>query len=497
MTVPARVVAIDRMKCRSAAIWILLALSAQTAAPARTQSGPGLGPSRTDFIATYLNAAETTPWPGYRPDAEPFLIEFEGEDGGSSVMVAARTAPDGFTPVPGLDAPKRRVLQRPGASRTPDRSMKAVPGAPYPRDFKRYRIGAGKESDPALSVMLHELFHIHQESAFSETVATDAIPYEDAESLASLYAEHLLLSRALNDDDRWREAAKDFVVLRDARRRRRPQTVAPEDYQERYEGTARYVELCSAVRGLGEAAWISRTAADLMSSLRDNHRSHRSRYYSSGAAIGMLLDRTGIDWKRRVAAGSPLFTLLSAEMTMSASESAERLKRVRGLYSLPSLQAEAATLLTEESVQRKKSLEEFERLGRWTLALSAPPGTEITDHVGVDLPLANFDDGTELAKVDFFAVRVGNNLELDLHQTAIMESLHVYDRSTKRWSPTIKFPLDASVDIILDGNRWSPNVDQRRFRTVTIKDEHSSLVIRSPGRLSVRGRELLVEWGGR
>jgi hypothetical protein len=375
--------------------------------------------------------------------------------------------------------------------------MKAKLGMPYPENFKRYRIREGKESYSTLSVMLHELFHIRQDDTFSDTVASDAVPYDDAESLASLYIEHLLLSRALNDGDRWRETAKDFLVLRNERRRLRPQTVAPEDYQERYEGTASYVELSGAPQGQGEAAWRSRTILKLMIALRGNHRSHRSRYYPSGAAMAMLLDRAKIAWKERVVGGAAIYPLLAAALPMSTVESAERLKRVRATYRLASLSGETVHLLDDESEQRRESQDAFMRLGHLTVILVIPPGTAITDHVCIDLPQANFDDGTEIAAIDFCSVRVKQNLNLDLQKTTIMDSLHVYDRSPKRWTPTIRFPLDAEGMVKLDGISWTPFTASREFKSLEIKDEHSHLVIRSPGRVSVHGRQIAVEWDGR
>lgn len=368
---------------------------------------------------------------------------------------------------------------------------------PYPRNLKRYRIRDGEESDSELTVMLHELFHIHQDAVFAETVATDAVPYENAESLASLYIEHLLLARALNDGDQWRQTAKDFIALRSERRRLRPLTVEPEDYLERYEGTACYVELSALPRGQNGAAWRARTILKLMLSLGDNHRSHRPRYYPSGAAMGLLLDRAKMDWKPRVAGGDALFPLLSAALPMTTVESGERLQRVRAAYSLASLRGETAHLLAAESEQRRKALEAFRKLGRWTVRLNAPPGTAITDHVGIDVPQANFDDGTEVAVVRLFSISAGKNLKLDLQRTSMMDSLHVYDHSPKQWTPSIRFPVDADVAIKIDGKPRLPSSTPYEFQSLSIKDEHSDLVLRSPGRVSVRGRELLVEWSGR
>lgn len=500
MIAHARAAAIERVNLRISAIWIVIGLAVQTVVPARGEPGSGLGPTRTDFIVKFLRAAERSSWPGYRPDAEPFLIEFDQDgDGGISILVAATDVPKGFAPVPSLDTETRRVLWRTGTSQIADRSMKAKPGSPYPVYFKRYRIQDGKESDAALGVMLHELFHIHQDKTFAETAAADAVPYDDPESLASLYIEHTLLARALNDDLGWREPAMDFLALRNERRRLRPQTIAPEDFHERYEGTAAYFELSGAPRGQGEAVGRSRTILKLMRHLRDNHRSHRSRYYPSGAAMGMLLDRAEAPWKSPVAGGASLFALLSDALPMSTADRAARLKRVRASYRIAALSKGTADILNGETEQRRKSHADFMRLGRWTVTVTAPQGTAVTDHVCVDFPKANFEDGTEIADVEFCSVRIKEDLSLDFRQSAIMDSLHVYDRSlsSKRRTPTIKFPLATAAQITLDGSPWRPADVSRNFKSLTMSDGRSSLVIRSPGRIGVLGREITVAWEGR
>lgn len=479
------------MKYLVVAVWILLGIAAWVPPPVRASPGPELGPSRKAFIDGFLNAAAQSAWPDYRPDAQPLLIEFEGKDGGSAVLVSAAGAPEGFAPVPGLDMPNRRVLWRRGASSAPYVLLPAEPGAPYPRNFNRYQVRDGEGAETALDTMLHELFHWHQNRAFSPWSATGTAPYDDAGALASLTIEHLLLARALSDGARWPETAKDFIALRGARRRARPETIATEDLLERLEGTAQYVNLNSSLPEQGAAARVSRCVNRLMSDLSTANRSARNRYYPSGAAMAMLLDRGERDWKQRVAGGASVFPLLAANLPMSEAESAERVRRVRAVYSFAPLQAESEHLLRDESDERSKILADFKALGRWMVTLTAPPGAERTASYGLSSPTANFDDGWEIHAIEFSSRRFGQSVNLALRQTSVMESLHAPR------GDTFRFPLEATAVIKLDGAPWTPSDSSLKFGSLEIEDEHSQLMIRSPGRIRTLGREISVEWEAR
>lgn len=479
------------MKFRVAAVGILLGIAAGSPVPSRALPAPELGPSRKSFIEGFLNAAAQSPWPDYRPDAQPLLIEFEGKDGGAAVLVSGAGAPEGFAPISGLDMPSRRVLWRRGVSPIPYVLLPAEPGAPYPRNFLRYQVRDGEEARSALHTMLHELFHVHQERSFSPRAGSGVALYDNAEALASLNIEHLILSRALSDGDRWRETAKDFVALRGERRRSRPGTIATEDLLERLEGIAEYVSFNSAMPEQGSAARDSRIVRQLMLRLLHENRSSRSRYYPSGAAMAMLLDRGGMDWKQRVAGGAAVFPLLAAMLPMSTVECAARLQRVRASYSFAPLQAEAAHLLREESDERGKIVTAFRKLGRWMVILTAPPGAERTVSNAVTSQSADFDDGTVIAAVQFSSRRFGQSVNLLLRQTAMMEVPHAPRGAA------FHFPLEAAAVIKLDGVSWTPSDSSLKFRSLEIKDNHSDLVIRSPGRIRTRGREISVAWEGR
>lgn len=489
-TVSAREGVIKRMEVRAATVWILVGLAARTAVPARAKSGPELLPSRKSFVEGFLKAAGRSPWPDYRPDGQPLLLEFGGKDGGAAVLVSGSSAPEGFVPIIGLDKPSRRVLWRPGASPAPYVLLPAEPGAAYPRNFMRYHVRDGERANAALSTMLHELFHVHQERTFSPWPIAVVFPYDDAETLASLNIEHLLLSRALSDGDRWLETARDFVALRSERRRSRPETAAAEDSLERLEGIAEYVSLNSAPPEQGASVRESRVTLSLMLKLLHDNRSSRPRYYPSGAALGMLLDRGKLDWKQRVADGMGLFPLLAETLPMSEAESSERLRRVRTSYSFTQVQAESAILLREESDERAKIAAAFTHLGRWLVILRVPSGVERTLSEGVTSPAARFDDGTEISSVQFLSKRFGHGVSLSLRQTAMMETPDVSRDAA------IRFPLDAAAVIKLDGVPWVPADVSLKFRSLEIRGKHSDLLLHRPGRIQIRGREMSITWEG-
>lgn len=188
-----------------------------------------------------------------------------------------------------------------------------------------------------LGMVVHEAFHVHQARLAPNKGASEAwllqYPWLAAENNALFALEGRALERALRaeDEERVFEAALEWLGLRELRRATLPaQAVAYEDGTEFNEGLAKYVEwrAASAFEGRAETGplrwargfhgfadlgfWRER----LLAALRANTGGEtivngdpygsgnlRFRLYTTGMAIGGLLDRLGADgWQERMLA---------------------------------------------------------------------------------------------------------------------------------------------------------------------------------------------------
>ena len=96
----------------------------------------------------------------------------------------------------------------------------------------------------------------------------------------------------------------------------------------------------------------------------------RTRAYGTGAAMGLLLDRLGIDWKRR-ATSEPLDRLLAEAVGTPDAQAADTAFRRYGydrLLNEPQPRWGALEVMSEGA---------FDRLRPYRLVLDLPPGTQV------------------------------------------------------------------------------------------------------------------------
>lgn len=168
-------------------------------------------------------------------------------------------------------------------------------------------------------LILHEAFHVFQQLAFPDLPRMDAAslqvmasyPENDPANNAMAIVENRLLARALEGNP---AAAGAFVSMRQHRHRHlvrmnRGDVVVYEQTVEWVEGTPTYVELRAGA-----------PREELVARLRTynqggRHAAYR-RFYDTGAAQALLLDRLAPGWQARVgAAGGSLQRLLEESLT--------------------------------------------------------------------------------------------------------------------------------------------------------------------------------------
>lgn len=265
-------------------------------------------------------------WPGFRPDTIPIVYAFRDE-GWALANWAGDTLPAGFAPTPAPGIAWRPVVEddSPGANMVTlgERGWAFVP--------------VGSLGDVALlGLAAHEAFHVWQGAARQEgryrrgenSALVIEYPEFDPRNEAGVALEGRLLREALEADGgrAARDAAWAFLAVREARHRALdPEIEAFEENAELNEGVAQYVltraiELAAAAGDLDptEAAGevedeVDRLGEDLVTGGRT---SLRRRYYTTGTALGRLLDALeGEGWKAHlIESGLSLHDLL-AEVT--------------------------------------------------------------------------------------------------------------------------------------------------------------------------------------
>jgi hypothetical protein len=245
-------------------------------------------------------------WPGFRPDTIPVLYVLP--ERGTLLMGWRGALPEGF----------ERVERIAGAGWQPVAARGAASTGTQLEGRGTAQVVVGEPDVANLAgLTVHETFHVFQGSVRQEgrlfgqgenSFLVTSYPVFDADNEAAFALEGRLLGATLAErsDDEAFELALKFVAVREGRHRKLDaELVEFEKLAELNEGLAEYAEL-RAVTMLGHepsyessaAAEIERLAGDLDRLITDTSRSFRLRFYSTGPAMSLLLDRLAdFDWK--------------------------------------------------------------------------------------------------------------------------------------------------------------------------------------------------------
>lgn len=169
-------------------------------------------------------------------------------------------------------------------------------------------------SRPAMvALTAHEAFHAHQVShgfPYGNIMLMSAYPVYDCMVNALGEVEAKLLHRALSADDT--EAAKQALDARAARQELlTSELCAFENGTEYQEGLAVYIEV--RAQGKGDPNW-QRWLSFLANANRNGEGAARYRFYASGMAYGLLLDRYMPKWQTVVMKNWPALAHVLADV---------------------------------------------------------------------------------------------------------------------------------------------------------------------------------------
>jgi hypothetical protein len=295
-------------------ISISLALALAVPGAAATQQPPAEALARlaaVEAAVTRITAAHPGAiWPGFRPDAVPVLYVIPNT---GVLLLNWRTPqpPEGFAPVAGL----AHAGWQPADVRTAASTSTALAGTNAAQVF----VGPDMSDALLFGTAVHEAFHVFESSAARDgrrfgsgenSFLVSSYPVFDPTNEAGVALEGRLLARARAAPTR-RELtsrAQEFLAARERRHRTLGSEYAEfEAMGELNEGLAEYALVRALELAAGEptlpfrneaAGEVERHRARLDSLTTDSRQSLRLRFYITGPALGLLLDRlAGPAWR--------------------------------------------------------------------------------------------------------------------------------------------------------------------------------------------------------
>jgi hypothetical protein len=249
-------------------------------------------------------------WPGFRPDTIPVLYVVPGA-GVLLLNWATAGVPDGFAPVSGL----ARAFWQPAAVRTAASTGTTLAG----RSVAQVFVFPDANDAQLFGTTVHEAFHVFEHAGRREgrrfrsgenAFLVSSYPIFDPANEAGVALEGRLLARALAAPTRAGLTAqtREFVAAREARQRTLGSDYTDfETLGELNEGLAEYtlVRVLGLVAGDASLPWsadaereVAHHRAQLDSLTTDARQSLRLRFYVTGPAMGLVLDRLeGPAWK--------------------------------------------------------------------------------------------------------------------------------------------------------------------------------------------------------
>ena len=269
--------------------------------------------------------------------------------------------PEGATPLP--DTPG--VMKWIGHDLPPAATTHAVNGVPtavVPLDML-----AERSFPEAVGLVGHEMFHaLQQMRGFGEPeniLLMAEYPELDPRNNALGRIEGQLLAVALRASTNHEvgEGARDFLAIRQTRRQALSEALREYEWlAEGHEGVPQSLQLRGALAaGTDEA----RARGDLLARLEElckgGEGANRRRFYWSGAALALVLDRLAPDWQHAQMEGQPLEDLLARQVAYDPAQAAVRVARVTRQYRLDDLLAEETAAAEAERARRRAWLEEI------------------------------------------------------------------------------------------------------------------------------------------
>ena len=438
-------------------------------------------------ITLLLNAEEANQqaavWPGYLVFGQPILLY---EAGVRSFLLAHPGPPAGYNTV--LSSPQT-VFEKEGP----------LPDLNFHFQFHRlvnkidsfaYRYQTGDKPERDVHTIVHERFHVHQEKGFSGFTHNKRSSEPDAEDLALAALEQRTLRSALlavdpADSSRF---VRQFLAARTERYVRQPDSRDPETDQERSEGMAEYAE-----ENLMNRPGVAPTSGGIITVVTAEldrfptiDAMVKFRYYATGAAQGLLLDRAGrADWKEAVSAGASLSSQVALAYPMASGSGPALLAEAKSEHGYEELFKTGTQLAGNFQTQKALAISEYENA----------PGIEWTVPVPWDKETNfGFSGANPEFKLSNTETLRPHLILLDVSGTAF--TLHFTNRPAVMGSG-VRFHAAAEAALLLNGSPFTLSDGAHPFGTLSLTEAGLNLNIARSGTLTVTGRKAVLSYRGR
>jgi hypothetical protein len=419
------------------------------------------------FVRALDEAAARGVWPGFSPAGIPVALY----DGEHTILLRHPSPPPEFSPMPGRPGVLVVKGRHPGVTGNSTRELGGV----------RTATVIATPAQPVERTMLavvEEVFHVfwlaRHPSFRPNEMARYAYPLDDVENLGRLVAEDEALARAL-EAQRIDDAAGWVAAALGIRRERVPRLAedvrAYETSLEMMEGTANYVARVS----VGEPA--SRTAERLRAPRPAEDV--RWRFYDTGAALCLLLDRLSPGWQER-SDRQPALTIV--ELMDDALRGRHAAAGAFSKTDTAGFQARAAAGVGDLGVRRRRLRAELlERQGA-RLVIEVMPGAE-------PFRVQRFDP-INLMVLEAGAIAHANYLTLSVPQGTVELTNPGFVRGTFGGTASVteaagRHPLSDGVRrLTIAGIQGAPKLG----------GDEGTVSVEAPGvRLTLRGAEAHVD----
>ena len=452
-----------------------------------------------------LEAQKSTIWPGYDPLSGPVAVHFKGR---GSYLIGAAAAPKGCAPLKGFARPV--CFFRNEAADGVLSHFSAVYHTREAGNVFLYNYDNG-DLLPAELTIVHETFHLFQHQAFKD--ASPAPPpvsvgnsfaagYSDSlrsiwdwlkqqrlpektggrlepdiNDIALAYVEDKLLAQALLDRQNYRTRAAEFVRMRDYRRKKLSSRLLEHELkQEKVEGTAEYAGWKS-VAGHFSPLLAENYQAGMLLSPQPLANSSR-RFYSPGAAQGLLLDRLGVRWKQRVQDGEDIFAVMRESFPPDRN-SRDVGTLMRDLYSDWVKRALSAQV-RELNAKREDAIARVKEYSGWKLVFHKKMDS--------DSSATCYDEAVELGDGNTYqgachTVMQGKELDLLIDRPVIQAAREI----------TVLLGAAPNFDLTLDGVMLPGVPADASFNKLRLKTEGLTLDLNLKGRVTLNGKTISIE----
>ena len=441
-----------------------VALLAQ--APQGTEQPPSAA-QNIFAVVRALDAASRGVWPGFDPSTIPVALY----DGENTVLLRHPSPPPEFLPMPGRSGVLIAKGRYPGVAGNSTREIGGV----------RTATVIARPAQPvegAVLATVEEVFHVfwlaRHPSFRPNELSRYAYPVKDVDNLRRLIAEDEALARALDakptgDAARWAAAALEM------RRERLPSLTEDvrsfETALEMMEGTANYV----ARMAVGEPP--ARTAERLRASRPAE--SIRWRFYDTGAALCLLLDRLSPGWQER-SEQQPARNIVDIMDTALRTHHAEP-ATFSGTDTAGFATRAAADIADLSGRQQRTRFEILERRG---------PRVVVEVEEGAEPFRVQRFDPINLMVLDAGEIAHANFLSLSVPQGTVELTNPGFVRNT--FGGTVALSAPAGRHPLSDGIRRVTIAGIDRVPSVG-RDAESVVVEASGVRLALRGAEVRVD----